>query len=359
MADSMMEVAGANPAGCRASHLAGKRVLITGGLGFIGSNVALEMVRGGAQVTVLDNLDPCGGGAVHNVGDAGRELEIVVGDVLDFGALSSLVTASDIVVNCAASTSHPRSMREPLLDLDANLRGTLNVLEAVRATGRPVRLVHLGTTTQIGRLVSTPADELHPEFPTDVYSANKSVSEKYVLIYAQAHGIAGTVLRLSNTYGPRARIDSAEFTFNNYFVGLAIQGLPITVYGAGEQLRNALYIDDAVEAIVTALDTDATIGRTYLIAHDDHHSVRAIAEQTVAAIGSGSVESVPWPADRQATEFGDAVLSNRRARGEMGWRPTTSLVDGLARTARFYLEHRDEYLPHLRTDGLRIPEARE
>lgn len=351
MVDGMIDVADANRAGRRASHLAGKRVLITGGLGFIGSNLALEMVRGGAQVTVLDNLDPGGGGAIHNVRDAGRNLQLVVGDVLNFETLSPLVTASDVVVNCAASTSHPRSMREPLLDLDANLRGTLNVLEAVRATGHPVRLVHLGTTTQIGRLVSAPADELHPEFPTDVYSANKSVSEKYVLIYAQAYGIAGTVLRLSNTYGPRARIDSAEFTFNNYFVGLAIQGLPITVYGAGDQLRNALYVDDAVEAIVTALGSDATIGRTYLIAHDDHHSVRAIAEHTVTAIGSGSVVSIPWPADRRATDFGDAVLSNRRSSEEMGWRPTTSLVDGLARTAEFYLEHRDEYLPGLRTDG--------
>ncbi len=345
MADRVVDIAAIDPAQRRSLRFDGKRVLITGGLGFVGSNLALEMVRRGAQVTVLDNLDPGAGGAVHNVRDAEQDLEIVMGDVLDFEGLSSVVAASDIVVNCAASTSHPRSMREPLLDLDANLRGTLNVLEAVRATGRPVRLVHLGTTTQIGRLTSTPADELHPEFPTDIYSANKSVSEKYVLIYAQAYGVAATVLRLSNTYGPRARIDSAEFTFNNYFVGLAIQDLPITVYGAGAQLRNALFVDDAIEAIMMALTTDATIGRTYLIAHDDHHSVRAIAEHTVTAVGSGSVASVPWPAERRATDFGDAVLSNRRACEEMGWRPTIALADGLARTALFYREHRDEYLP--------------
>ena len=324
-----------------------RNVLVTGGLGFVGSNLATEMLDRGAHVTVLDNLDPGGGGAIQNVDVADKGLEVVIGDILDYELLASLVASADIVVNCAASTSHPRSMREPLLDLDSNLRGTLNVLEAVRASGHPVRLVHLGTTTQIGRLVRTPADELHPEFPTDIYSANKSVSEKYVLIYAQAYGILATVLRLSNTFGPRARIDSADFTFNNYFIGLALRGMPITVFGSGNQLRNALYIDDAVEAIVLALDADATVGRTYLIAHDDHHSVRSIAEQTVAAFGSGSVAMVPWPAERQATEFGDAVLSNRRAREELRWRPTTSLADGLSLTAAFYREHRNEYLAPL------------
>ena len=191
-----------------------------------------------------------------------------------------------MVINCAASTSHPFSMREPWVDLDVNSRGVVNILEAVRRFNPEAKFVHVGTSTQLGRLVYQPADEQHPEFPMDIYSANKSVSEKYVLIYAHAYDMKATVVRLSNVYGPRASIHSADFTFNNYFIGLALQDKEISVYGDGAQRRNVIYVDDAVEALA-GWHRRCGDGETFFAVGDEPRSVAEIAELTVKIIGKG------------------------------------------------------------------------
>jgi UDP-glucose 4-epimerase len=325
------------------SALAGKRVLITGGLGFIGSNLAHRCLELGAHVAVYDNLDPHSGGTLYNVDGIKDSLELHFNDLLDFDALVEQVYGRDIVFNCAASTSHPFSMREPWLDLDVNSRGVLNVLEALRRFNKQARLVHVGTSTQLGALRYQPADEHHPEFPTDVYSANKSASEKYVLVYARAYSLPAVVVRLSNVFGPRATIRSPEFTFNNYFIGLALQGKPITVYGEGRQLRNVLYVDDAVTALITAAISTKSCGETFFAVGDHHHSVAEIASATAACMG-GEVKHVPWPVDRQAVEFGDAVITNAKMRSMLGWSPSYTLHDGLARTRDYYRSCLQHYL---------------
>jgi UDP-glucose 4-epimerase len=255
------------------ASLANRKVLITGGLGFIGSNLAHRCLELGADVAIYDNLDPHSGGTLYNVEDIRDSLEIHFHDILNFDALVERICERDIVFNCAASTSHPFSMREPWLDLDVNSRGVVNVLEALRRFNKRARLVHIGTSTQLGPLQYEPADENHPEFPTDIYSANKSASEKYVLVYARAYGLPATVIRLANVFGPRATIRSADFTFNNYFIGLALQGKDITVYGQGEQLRNVLYVDDAVDALIAAALSDKSHGQTFFAVGDHHYSV--------------------------------------------------------------------------------------
>ena len=325
-------------------QVAGKRVLITGGLGFIGSNLAKQCVDLGARVTIYDCLEPHSGGALHNIDDFGDEVTVLFSDIRDHDPLANHVTGQDVVFNCAASTSHPVSMREPWLDQDVNSRGVINLLEALRRFNPTARFVHVGTSTQLGPLRYSPADELHPEFPTDIYSANKSVSEKYVLVYAKAYGIFATVVRLSNTYGPRASIHSADFTFNNYFVGLALQDLPIRVFGDGSQLRNVIYVDDAVEAMIVAALSDEAVGETFFAVGDEHYSVAEIAERTVRTMGRGRVEFSPWPAGRKRIDVGDAVISNEKIKSRLGWSPSTDFSRGLEMTKEFFVPRMSKYL---------------
>jgi UDP-glucose 4-epimerase len=321
-----------------------KKILITGGLGFIGSNLARFCVERGAKVTIYDNLDPRSGGNLYNIQDIRKRVDLRCRDILNFDLLVECIQAQDIIFNCAASTSHPFSMREPWIDLDVNSRAVVNLMEAVRRFNRHVRIVHVGTSTQLGKLHYQPADENHPEFPTDIYSANKCVSEKYVLIYARAYGIPATVVRLSNVFGPRACIRSADFTFNNYFIGLALQDKDITVYGDGKQLRNVLYVDDAVEALVQVADEERANGETFFAVGDQHWSVAQIAEATVKHIGSGRVKRVPWPQDRKAVDIGDAVISNKKIKGLLSWRPRCDLKTGLVRTREYYRHCLEKYL---------------
>ena len=319
-----------------AVDLKGKKILVTGGLGFIGSNLARRCLELGAEVTIYDNLDSHAGGNLYNIHDIRAALTVCYHDILDYDRLVENVVGQDVIFNCAASTSHPFSMREPWLDMDANSRGVINLLEALRRFNINARFIHLGTSTQLGRLLHQPADETHPEFPMDIYSANKCVSEKYVLIYAHAYGMRTTVIRLSNIYGPRASIHSPEFTFNNYFIGLALHDKDITVFGEGNQLRNALYVDDAIEALIMAAQSEKVIGETFFAAHDVHWSVAQIAEATVEHIGTGRVKYVPWPQDRKSVEIGNAVINNTKIKQTLGWLPTCDLKTGLIKTREYY-----------------------
>ena len=324
--------------------LTGRRILILGGLGFIGSNLAAFCVAAGAKVLIFDNLDPHSGGNLYNIAPIRKDVSLHFHDILDFDRLVHHITDQDIIINCAASTSHPYSMREPWIDLAVNSRGVVNILEAIRRFNAEARFIHLGTSTQLGKLVYQPADENHPEFPTDIYSANKSVSEKYVLIYAKAYKIRATVIRLANVYGPRATIRSPEFTFNNYFVGLALKNQSITVYGSGQQKRNTVYVEDAVRAIMTAATVEDTVGETLFAVGDDHHSVADIARATVEEIGAGKVVFVEWPTERKRIEIGDALISNDKIKRFLNWQPSIDLRTGLAITGKYYQPCLNRYL---------------
>jgi UDP-glucose 4-epimerase len=323
--------------------LAEHRVLITGGLGFIGSNLAYRCLALGAKVTLYDCLDPRSGGNMFNVSGLRDRVEIVLSDVRNFEGLSAAVLDKTIVFNCAAYTSHPQSMRDPQTDIDVNCRGAINLLEAARRFNREVKLVHVGTSTQVGRLVSRPIDENHPEFPVDIYSANKVASEKYVLIYGRAYGMRTTVVRLANNFGPRSNIRSPEFGFVNYFVGLALQGKPIPVFGDGAQLRNISYVEDSVAALVTAAVAAESDGEVFFAVADRQHSVREIAEAIATALG-GEPTPVEWPRERAAIEIGDAVISNRKIKERLGWRPTWDLRKGLVATGEYFSHCLERYL---------------
>jgi len=323
--------------------LSGQRVLITGGLGFIGSNLAHTCLERGAQVTIYDCLDPHAGGNLYNIEDIRDRVKVFFHDILDYAHLSDQVAQHDVIFNCSASTSHSFSMREPWIDLDVNSRGVINILEAQRRLNKKAKLVHLGTSTQLGKLQYQPADENHPEFPTDIYSANKSVSEKYVLIYSNAYQMRTTVVRLANVFGPRASIHSPEFTFNNYFVGLALQGKDITVFGEGLQKRNVMYVDDAVSALLHASQSDAVNGQAVFAVSDQHYSLAEIATATAEGIG-GRVKFVAWPPEKKLVDVGDAVISNKRIKTLLNWQPRHDLKTGLQETKGYFLKHIAEYL---------------
>ncbi|MGV8081434.1 MAG: NAD-dependent epimerase/dehydratase family protein [Syntrophales bacterium] len=324
--------------------LEGQKILITGGLGFIGSNLAHKCLELGADVQLFDCLDPRSGGNLFNIHDIKHSVKISYYDILSYEHISEHINGKDVVFNCAASTSHPFSMREPWIDMDVNSRGVINILEAIRRFNRDTKFIHLGTSTALGKLRYQPADENHPEFPTDIYSANKSVSEKYVLIYASAYKIRSAVIRLSNVFGPRASIHSPEFTFNNYFVGLALQGKDVTVFGEGLQKRNVVYVDDVVAALILASQNDEVNGETCFAVGDEHYSVAQIAEATVQYIGSGRVKYVEWPRGKKEIDVGDAIISNMKIKRILGWKPYDNLKSGLLKTKDYFQDCLEAYL---------------
>ena len=321
-----------------------KNILITGGLGFIGSNLAHKCFELGAKVTIFDCLDPRSGGNMYNVEGIANSIEIIYHNILSFDQVSESISNKDIIFNCASSTSHAFSMREPWIDLDVNSKGVINLLEAIRRFNSNVKFVHLGTSTQLGKLHYQPSDENHPEFPRDIYSANKSVSEKYVLIYCQAHNIRGTVVRLSNVFGPRASIHSPEFTFNNYFIGLALQDKAITVFGDGSYKRNVTYIDDVINALILSSQTDKTNGEVLFAVSDTHHSVSDIAQLTVKHMGSGRVTNVEWPNKNKAIDIGDAIISNQKIKKILNWSPKINVESGLILTKEYYKTCLNKYI---------------
>jgi UDP-glucose 4-epimerase len=323
--------------------LTGRKVLITGGLGFIGSNLAHRCLQAGARVTIYDCLDPRSGGHMLNVREIQDDLQIVLNDVRNFEGLCACIRGQEVVFNCAAYTSHPNSMKEPQIDIDVNCKGAINLLEAARRFNPECKIVHVGTSTQIGKMQFDRIDEKHPEFPLDIYSANKSASEKYVLIYGNAYDMHTTVVRLTNCFGPRSNIVTPEFGFINYFIGLALQGKDLTIFGEGKQMRNVLYVADAVEALVLAAQNPASDRQVLFAAHDEHHSVADIARHIAEQIG-GKVRFVAWPKDRKTIEVGDAVFDNARIKSLLGWSARIGFAQGLVSTREYFVPRLKDYL---------------
>jgi len=324
--------------------MAGQKVLITGGLGFIGSNIAHKLVELGAKVTIYDAcLDPYGWNYA-NIKEIRDKVEVVKADTRDFDKMCEWVKGQDHIFNCAGQVSHVDSMKDPWLDLDINCRGNLNVLEAARRFNDRANIVYCGTRAEIGRAVYSPIDEEHPTNPLDIYGTNKLAAEKYHMLYAQVYGMPISSLRINNVFGERHQMKHALYGILNWFIRLAFEGKDITVYGDGKQLREYNYVKDLVDALILLAQNKQAHGKFYHVSTKKPITFADMAQQVVEEVGSGRVVKVPWPKERKQIEVGDVVISYKKIKRELGWEPRTSFKEGLKNTVAFYRQRLPEYV---------------
>ena len=326
-----------------AAYFAGSRVLITGGLGFIGSTLARELVEMDAQVVIVDSLVPEYGGLLYNVTGLEDRLTINISDVRDEHSLRHLVRGQDYLFNLAGQTSHLDSMTDPYTDLEINARSQLSILEACRHENPIVKIVFASTRQIYGRPQRLPVDEAHPIAPVDVNGINKTAGEWYHLLYGDVYGMRTAVLRLTNTYGPRMRVRDARQTFLGIWLYQALHGDEILVYGDGSQRRDLTYVDDAVAGFLLAAARDETNGRVYNLGGEGHISLLELADIVTSAAGGGSVKTIPFPADRKSIDIGDFYADWSAIERDLGWRPEVGIVDGVQRTLDYYREHGSHY----------------
>ncbi len=322
---------------------AGAKVLITGGLGFIGSNLARRLVHAGAQVTLVDSLIPLYGGNAFNVQDIRSRLTVNVCDVRDPYAMAHLIRGQDYLFNLAGQTSHLDSMTDPRTDLDINAGAQLSILEACRAHNPTVRIVFASTRQIYGRPDYLPVDEKHPIRPVDVNGINKLAGEWYHLLYNNVYGIKACALRLTNTYGPGMRVKDARQTFLGIWIRLLLEDKPIKVFGDGQQLRDFNYVDDCVDGLLLAATCDDALGRVFNLGSSEVVSLEAVAKQLVPLAPNGRYELVPFPPERKAIDIGDYYGDCKLAEQVLGWRAQVNLAEGLRRTVAYYAEHRQHY----------------
>jgi UDP-glucose 4-epimerase len=321
----------------------GRRVLITGGLGFIGSNLARMLVALGADVLIVDSLLKDSGGNLYNVADL-PQIHVNIGDVRHRGAMNHLVRDREVIFNLAGQVSHIDSMRNPYLDLEVNCRAQLTILEACRYHNPDVKVVFAGTRQVYGRPDSLPVDESHLVRPTDINGINKVAGEYYHLVYNNAFNIRACSLRLTNVYGPRQLIRHSRQGFIGWFIRLAVEGRTIQIYGDGSQIRDFVYVDDAADAFLRAGADDACNGDVFNVGGDQPISHRDLAGLLLTTAGRGNVEFVPWPAEKKVIDIGSFHARSDKFSRTTGWRPTVRLDEGLRRTIDFYREHLSAYL---------------
>ena len=319
-----------------------KRVLITGGLGFIGSNLALALVPAGADIVLVDSLIPEYGGNLFNIAGIENEVRVNIADVRDRHGMAHLVQGQDFIFNLAGQTSHLDSMENPENDLAINCAAQLSILEACRRHNPGVKLVFASTRQLYGRPRYLPVDEKHPLDPVDVNGIHKLAAEFYHTLYNNVYGLRACVLRLTNTIGPRMRVRDARQTFVGVWLRQILEGRPIEVWG-GEQLRDFTYVDDCVEAMLLAAADERANGQVFNLGGDRTISLRDLAALLVELNGAGEFAVREFPEDRKRIDIGDYYSDFTRIRESLGWQPRTPLRDGLAHTLAFYRENLSRY----------------
>lgn len=325
--------------------VSGKAVLITGGLGFIGSNLAVRCATLGARVSIVDACLPWYGWNEFNLHEVRDRVEMVLGDTRDIDLMCRLVNGKDFLFDCAAQVSHTLSVKDPFLDIDINCRGTMTVLEACRRENPSIKVVFASTRGVIGRLQRSPIDETHPTEPTDMNGIDKLAAEKYYALYYRLYGIRSCSLRISNTYGPRGQMRSDDYGVVNWFIRRALLNEPIVIHGDGLQTRDYNYVDDVVEAFLLAASSDRADGQVYMLGSGESTRFIDVIEMIIELTGTRRrVEKIPRPAERAAIEIGNYEVSIDKIRSQLGWQPRTTLREGLEKTIEYYRQFLKHYL---------------
>jgi len=322
----------------------GRQVLITGGLGFIGSNLARRLVDLGASILLVDSLIPEYGGNLFNIDGLTDRLRVNIADVRQQSTMNYLVRGRDVIFNLAGQVSHIDSLRDPYSDLEINCRSQLTILEACRYNNPGVKVVFAGTRQVYGRPDSLPVDETHLVRPTDINGVNKAAGEYYHLVYNNVFKVRACSLRLTNVYGPRQLIRHNRQGFIGWFIRMAIENNAIQIYGDGTQLRDFVYVDDAADAFLRAGADDACNGDAFNVGGDQPVSHRELAAKLIEAAGSGRVEFIDWPPDKKVIDIGDFYSDSSKFKRLTGWAPSVDLSQGLKRTITFYRNHLDQYI---------------
>jgi UDP-glucose 4-epimerase len=322
----------------------GRRVLVTGGLGFIGSNLARQLVELGADVLLVDSMIPDYGGNRFNIAGIEDRVRVDPSDVRDTSAMERVVRGRDIIFNLAGQVSHIDSMRDPYTDLDINCRAQLSMLEACRRFNASVKVVFAGTRQVYGKPDRLPVDERHLVRPIDVNGVNKAAGEYYHLLYNNAFGVRACSLRLTNVYGPRQLIKHDRQGFIGWFLRLVVEDREIQVFGDGSQLRDFVYVDDAADAFLRAGASDACDGGVFNVGGREPIAHKDLVEMLIRIAGTGRVRYVAWPAEKKQIDIGSFYTDSSKFEQTTGWTPAVPLADGFARTIAFYREHLPRYV---------------
>jgi len=325
-------------------NFAGKSILITGGLGFIGSNLARTLADQGARVTVVDSLIPEYGGNLFNLKGCEGRIRTNIADIRDEFSMAYLVQGQDYLFNLAGQTSHLDSMKNPFVDLDINCRSQLFILEACRKHNPAIRIVYASTRQIYGRPDFLPVHEGHILHPTDVNGINKMAGEWYHILYSNVYGIRTCALRLTNTYGPRMRVKDARQTFLGIWIKNLVEGKRIEVWGDGLQVRDFNYVEDVTEAMLMAALSERSLGQIYNLGSPERVNLKDLAALMIKVHGRGEYEVIPFPEDRKPIDIGDYYADYSKIRTALNWNPRHSLKQGLTATLQYYYQFIHEYL---------------
>ncbi len=320
-----------------------RKVLITGGMGFIGSNLAAKLIGLGAKVTLVDSMIPDMGGNLFNIKDIRKDLSVNFSDIRDEHAMDFLVRDIDIMFNCAGQVSHIDSMKDPYTDLQINARSQLSILEACRKHNPLIKIVFASTRQVYGKPQYLPVDESHPLNPTDINGINKLAGEWYHVLYNNVYGIKTVCLRMTNTYGPRLLMKHNRQGFIGWFVRQVIDGRQIQIYGDGQQLRDLNYIDDGLDALVVSGFNDSVNGGIYNLGGGPTISLEEIAKLLIALNKSGSYRLIPFPEDMKKIDIGHYYASYDKFASATGWKPAVSYKDGFAKMLGYYKKNKKHY----------------
>lgn len=321
-----------------------KKVLITGGLGFIGSNLALRLVESGASITAIDNLNPLYGGNIFNINEIAGNIKIIINDMRNIEIMMPLIETAEIVFHLAAQVSYIDSLSLPNEDLDLNARSTLNILECCRKSNPKVKIVFSSSRMVYGKVTQSIVTENSPTNPLSLYGIHKLTSEKYLLMYFKDFGIPSTILRLTNPYGPRQQIKHNKYSLVGWFIRQAMEGNVIKIFGDGAQLRDYIFADDIVNAMLKCAEAPEAVGEVINVGFGQSIRFCDMVRVVIACVKHGKMEFIPWPNDYEKIETGDISLDISKLKAITSWQPNISLEEGIRKTYEYYCKYYGNYI---------------